>query len=290
MNKKSKHLLVKCARYVPDKLYLQFFYHKVFRRFINFKTPKSYNEKIQWLKVYDRNPIYTELVDKYAAKEYVAKKIGREFIIPTIGVWDNVEDINFDELPEQFVLKCTHDSGSIVICNNKSQLDIDAAKKKLLMGMQRNGYWYGREWPYKNAKPRIIAEEFMKDESGTELKDYKFFCFNGKMKAMYIATDRPFDTRFNFYDRDFNFLPFCNVHPNSNKKIQKPDGYEEMIRIAEKLSEGFPHMRVDLYNIYGKIYFGEMTLHHASGMSPFKPESWDYTFGEWLELPEKRNK
>ena len=255
---------------------------------LNLDNPKTYNEKLQWLKLHDRNPLYTTMVDKYEAKKYVGSIIGDEHIIPTLGVYDKVEDIDFDKLPNQFVLKWTHDSGGIVICKDKSKLNLAEAYKKLKKGERSHYFWRTREWPYRNVRPRIIAEQYMEDESGYELKDYKFFCFNGVPKALFIATDRGNineETKFDFYDMEFNHLPFTNGHPNATKTINKPCGFEKMKEIAALLSKGIPHVRVDLYDINGKVYFGELTFFHWGGMQPFNPREWDYKFGEWIILP-----
>lgn len=251
---------------------------------LDLKNPQTFNEKLQWLKLYDRNPEYTKMVDKYEVRKYIADKIGEEYLIPLLGVWDKFDDIDFSTLPDQFVLKCTHDSGGLVICKDKSKLDIEAARKKINKCLKRNFYKLTREWPYKNVKPRIIAEKLMVDESGTELKDYKIFCFNGDPKAMFIATDRPHDTRFDFFDTEFNHLPFTNGHPNATKEIKRPKGLEEMVQLAEKLSQGMKQVRIDFYDINGKVYFGEITFFHWSGMVPFEPEEWDYKFGEWINI------
>ena len=254
---------------------------------MNLDNPKTYNEKLQWLKLYYRNPEYTPMVDKAEAKQYVSSIIGEEHIIPTLAVYDKVEDIDFDSLPNQFVLKCTHDSGGIVICTDKNKLDKKEAIKKLRKGLKKNYYYRNREWPYKNVKPRIIAEQYMSDAEG-ELKDYKFFCFNGVPEFMFIASDRfnkQEDTKFDFFDMDFNHLPFTNGHPNATKQIEKPAGFEEMKRLAAILSKDMPHVRVDFYDINGKIYFGELTFFHWSGFTPFRPIEWDYKFGEKIILP-----
>lgn len=283
-----KRLATSVGRCIPDKMYLDIRFRKVFGRSVNWKNPVTYSEKLQWLKVYDRKPIYTEMVDKYEVKKLVGQKIGEEHIIPTIGVWDRVEDIDFDSLPDQFVLKCTHDSGGLVICPEKSKLDIDSAKKKLKQCLKQNFFWSGREWPYKNVKPRIIAEKYMVDESGYELKDYKFFCFDGEPKALFIASDRQVDgeeTKFDFFDMDFNRLPFKNGHPNSERVVNCPSSFEKMKELAAILSRGIPQLRVDFYDINGQIYFGELTFFHHSGLETFEPEEWDYKFGEWISLP-----
>jgi len=255
---------------------------------LNLSAPKTYNEKLQWLKLYDRKPEYSRMVDKAEAKNFVANIIGQQHIIPTLGIWEKFDDIDFDHLPDKFVLKTTHGCGGVIICKDKAKLDIQKARKEIKFSFKHNYFAYGREWPYKNVRPRIIAEQFMVDESGLELKDYKFFCFDGEPKALFIATDRPHDTRFDFFDMEFNHLPFTNGHENATKKIDKPLNFELMIEIARKLSKGIPHVRVDLYNVNGRIYFGELTFFHWGGMVPFVPEEWDYTFGSWIMLPVKR--
>lgn len=273
---------------MDDEAYLKRKYKACMGKEIHLDSPQTFNEKLQWLKLHDRKPEYTTMVDKYAVKMYVADIIGEKYIIPTLGVWNHFDEIDFDKLPNQFVLKCTHDSGGIVICKDKNKLDLKSAKKKIEKSLKQNYYWSGREWPYKDVKPRIIAEEYMIDESGYELKDYKFFCFNGEPKMMFIATDRGLDTKFDFYDMEFNHLPFTNGHPNANKQIKKPKNYSTMLALSAKLSFGIPHVRVDFYNINGKIYFGELTFFHWSGLVPFEPEEWDYKLGSWLKLPERK--
>ena len=281
---KIKKMLKKLTRLLPDKTYIKFKYYSRFKKFPNLKKPKTFNEKLQWLKLYDRNPEYTKMVDKYEVRKYIAEKIGEEYLIPLIGVWTSFDEIDFDCLPEQFVLKCTHNSGGLVICKDKSKLDIEKTRKRINGSLKNNYYWSGREWPYKKVKPRIIAEKYMVDESGTELKDYKFFCFDGEPKVMFIATDRPHDTRFDFFDMEFNHLPFTNGHPNADRELKKPDGFQEMIELAKSLSKGIKQSRIDFYDINGKVYFGEITFFHWSGLTPFEPEEWDYTLGEYIKL------
>ena len=272
---------------LSDETYLKILYRIKLNKRLNLNNPQTFNEKLQWLKLYNRKPEYTRLADKYEVKKYVAEIIGEEYIIPCLGVWDRFEDIDFSALPNQFVLKATHDCGSICICTDKEHFDINGAKNKLNTALKNNYFLEGREWPYKNIKPRIIADQYMVDESGYELKDYKFFVFNGEMKAMFIATDRNAvtETCFDFFDRDFRHLPFTNGHPNAAREFRKPDNFDEMIRLAEKLGKGIPQIRIDFYNINGKIYFGEFTFFHWGGMVPFIPEEWDYTFGSWIDLP-----
>lgn len=283
-----RKVLMKFSRVIPDKVFINIKFFKFFGHFVDFKNPKTYNEKLQWLKIYNRDPLYNTFVDKYLVKEYVAKKIGEQYIIPLLGKWNSFDEIDFDKLPDQFVLKCNHDCGGIVICRDKSSFDKVAAKKKLEEHLKDNYYWQHREWPYKDVKPCIFAEKYMVDESGYELKDYKWFCFDGEPKALYIAQDRENeneDTKFDFYDMAFNHLPIKNGHPNANAIKEKPEGFEEMCKLAQVLSKGIPHVRVDFYNINGKIYFGELTLFHMSGFVKFEPKEWDKIFGDWIKLP-----
>ncbi len=285
-----KQLVRKAMRILPDKWAISVDYYRAFGKLPNFKNPKTYNEKLQWLKLYDRKPIYTTIVDKHAVKQYVAERIGEQYIIPTLGVWESFDEIDFNALPNQFVLKCTHDCGGLVICKDKGKLDKLAAKKKLEQCLRRNYYWNMREWPYKNVKPQIIAEQYMEDPTTQDLRDYKFFCFDGEVKALFIATDRQTqgeETKFDFFDMAYNHLDFRNGHPNARNLPQKPVCFEQMQQLAAKLSEGIPHVRVDFYEVNGNVYFGEMTLFHWSGLVPFQPEEWDYTFGSWLTLPEE---
>lgn len=283
-----RKLITKCKlKLLPDKAYLSLVYYAHFGKKINLDNPKTYNEKLQWLKLYDRKPEYTRMVDKCEAKKYVADIIGEEYIIPTLGVWDDSEKIDFDALPDQFVLKTTHDSGGVIVCRDKAKLDIPAAREKLRKSLEREYFYWGREWPYKDVKPRIIAEQYMVDESGTELKDYKFFVFQGEPKMLFIATDRGIDTRFDFYDMDFNHLPFLNGHANAVKEIHKPKSFEQMKELAAKLAGDIPHLRVDFYDVNGHIYFGELTFFHWSGFVPFEPEEWDERLGSWITLPDK---
>lgn len=251
------------------------------------KNPRTYTEKLQWLKLYDHRPEYTTMVDKYAVKSYVAEKIGSEYVVPLLGVWDRVEDIDFDKLPKQFVLKTTHDSGSIVICKDKDRLDIPATQKKLRHFLRRNYYDQNREWPYKNVPHRIIAEAYMEDPEQGELRDYKFFTFGGVPKVLYIAQGRgrSEETVADFFDMDFQHLPFTIDHNTAPFPPQMPKNFELMKELAAKLSQGTPQLRVDFYEVDGKVYFGEMTFFHCSGMAPFHPQQWDEIFGQWVTLP-----
>ena len=287
MNKLLRKFFLQLLNVLPDKVFIQIQYLYHFHRLPNLQNPQTFNEKLQWLKLYDRRPEYTMMVDKCLVKEYVAKIIGEEYIIPTIGVWNSVDDIDWDSLPNQFVLKWNHDSGSIIIFKDKRNLDIETAKHQLRPGAKRSGYWYGREWPYKNVKPCIIAEKYMVDESGTELKDYKFFCFAGKVKCKKVDFGRFKEHHANYYDTEMNLLPFgeANLPPVYNHIIEKPTNFEKMVELAMKLSNGIPFIRVDFYNINGKIFFGELTLYPASGMGQLTSKDWDKKLGDWIKLP-----
>jgi len=281
-------ILRKYARLIPnDKLYLQLQYFCRIKEWSSFKKPKRFNEKLQWLKLYNRKPEYTTMVDKYSVKEYVQKAAPDCKIIKTLGVWEKFDDIDFNALPNSFVLKTTHDSGGgVVICSDKKNFDFDKARSIINSHLSHNWFWRGREWPYKNVPPRIIADEFMVDESGTDLKDYKWYCFNGKPRMLLLCSNRSKgDVRMDFYDEHFNHLPLERSYPNAEHPLPKPDGFEKMLSIAEQLSKDIPFVRVDLYNINGDIYFGELTFFPGGGLSKFKPDEWDFKMGSWLKLP-----
>lgn len=280
-------LFRKLSRLIPDRIYLQIVYFRHFKKFIDFDNPKTFNEKIQWLKLNYRKEEYTNLVDKYRVKQYITKLIGEEYVIPTLGVWNNVDDIDFKSLPEKFVLKCNNDSGGIVICKNKKDFDEAKAKSFLKERLKNNGYWYGREWPYKNVKPCIIAEKYMEDSISKDIKDYKFFCFNGSMEFFDIDIDRFIEHRANYYDRNGNFLPFGKTYcpPDYTKKIEMPKNLDKMIELAETISHNTVLSRIDFYEIDGQVYFGEITFYPGSGFSPFTDEKWDYKLGDMIDLP-----
>lgn len=277
---------------LSDKRFLKLKYLQLFEKKLDLHHPKTYTEKLQWLKLYDRQPEYIPMVDKFEVKKIVAEKIGEEYVVPTLGVWSRAEDIDFDALPEQFVLKCTHDSGSIVICKDKKNFDQERAKEKLAACLKETPFFYGREWPYLGVNPRIIAEPYLEDAASGELPDYKFFCFDGVVKALFIATDRQKEeeTKFDFYDADGNHLNLRNGHPNAVPAPALPSQFEKMKELASVLSSGFPHVRVDFYECNRNIYFGEFTFFHHSGLVPFDPPAWDETFGSWLTLPKHKTK
>lgn len=275
--------------FLPDKLYLQLFYFSRTGKFINFKNPKGFNEKLQWLKVNEKKLEYGQLVDKLAVREHITKVLGEEYLFPLLGVWESFDDIDFNLLPEQFVLKCNHDSGSTKVIKDKSaltQADFDGMKEFYSHRLNRDFYYAGREYPYKGIKPYIIAEKLMIDENNPEksIEDYKFFCFDGKPEIMFVATDRNIDVKFDFFDMDFNRLDIENIHPQSGKEIQKPVMFDEMKKIAEELSQGFKHVRIDLYELNGKIYFGEYTFFHGGGFVLMKPAEWEEKLGDLIKL------
>lgn len=266
--KKPRQLFLKVLHHYPemfkwmsDEAYLRFVYKIALEKKLNLENPQTFNEKLQWLKLHNRKDIYTTMVDKYEAKKYVADCIGAEYIIPTLGVWENFDDIDFDCLPNQFVLKCTHDSGGLVICKDKSKFDKVAARKKIERSLKRNFYWFGREWPYKNVQHRIIAEQYMADNLKDGLKE-------------------------DFYDEAWNHLNVQRpAHGNAILPTQYPKQYELMKKLAVKLSEKMPFARIDFYKLNEKVYFGEITFYPASGFEGFKPDEWDLKLGEWIKLP-----
>lgn len=274
---------------IPDKTYLKIKYRLILGKKLNLKTPRGFNEKLQWLKLYNRKPCYTSMVDKYEVRKYIAEKIGEEYLIPLLGVYDSFEDIDFQALPEKFVLKPNHTSGDIFICKDKSMIDYSKLKKEINNWLKKNYFWNHREWPYKDIKPSIICEKYMVDESGTELKDYKFMCFNGEVKCSFVCLNRSSSTGLNvdFYDIDWNPMPFERHYSRSNTALPKPKTYEKMIQIAETLSKEIPFVRVDFYEVNGRLYFGELTFYPGSGYEEFKPESYDNLLGSWIELPSK---
>ena len=276
---------------MPDEKYLKRRFSACMKKELDLENPATFNEKLQWLKLYDRKPEYTQMVDKLAVKQYVAEKIGEQYIIPTLGVWDSFDEIDFDALPNQFVLKCTHDSGGLVICKDKSKLDKQKAKKKIERSLKREFFVVGREWPYKNVPKRIIAEKYVEDTATSELRDYKFFCFDGKPKLLFVATDRQTpgeEVKFDFFDMEYNHVDLRNGHQNAKNPPEKPKQFELMKELAEILSGGIPHVRVDFYEVNGQVFFGEITFFHFNGMVPFEPEEWDYTLGSWITLPSEK--
>ena len=284
---KLKTLMYRIGLVIPDRLFIMLKYKKAFGRWPDLKNPKTFNEKLNWLKLYDRNPLYTVMVDKYEAKKYVANLIGEEYIIPTFGVWEKGEDIDFDALPDKFVLKATHDSGRVIICRDKSKLDRKKAVEEMNKSLKRDFYAVTREWPYKNVKRRIIAEQLLEPLSGGDIADYKVHNFNGIPKVILVCRDRFADTGLteDFFDIGWTHLNVRRPgHPNAPIAESRPAELDKMLELSEKLSNGYPFMRTDFYTIGGKVYFGEITLYPASGAVPFEPSEYDDLFGDNLKI------
>ena len=282
---------------IPDKWYLSWKFKKVFGRPIDWKNPKSFNEKINWLKIYDGDPKYHLLVDKLRVKPIVASVIGEEYIIPTIaGGFTKISEIDKDKLPDKFVLKCNHDAASVIVCTDKSIFDWNYAEYKLNWCMGHDYYhWENKQWAYKGVERCIFVEQYMEDNETHDLSDYKFYCFDGKVRIIFVGRERFTNKEgvlVNLYDRDWNRMPFEHNHANFKGDAPKPEKLEKMIELAEKLSGfiGNPYIRVDMYNINGKIYFGEFTFYHAGGFGYFNPKGWDYTLGSWIDLSALKKK
>ena len=283
-------LLMHYGRWIPDRAYLKLQYYFYMGKRLDLRNPKTFTEKIQWLKLYNRKDEYHRLVDKYEVKDVVASIIGEEYVIPTLGVWDSFDEIDFSKLPDQFVLKTTNGGGGggVIVCKNKEMFNKKDARTRLNRSLATDLYSVYREWSYKNMKKRIIAEQYLEDETG-ELRDYKFFCFHGKVKMFKIDFDRFICHHANYYDIQGNILPFGESYfpPVPDKKIELPTNLVDMISISEKLSKNIPFLRVDLYNVNGKIYFGELTFYPSAGLGCFTPEEWDLRLGELIKLDGK---
>lgn len=277
------------GKLIPDRMYLSVLFRCIFGRKLNLENPKSFNEKLQWLKLYAREPIYTTMVDKYEVKKHVIDIIGEGHIIPTLGIWERFEDIDFETLPDKFVLKCTHDSGGLVVCRDKASLDIDAAHRKINKCLKKNFYWEGREWPYRSVKPRIIAEQYMEDtDKPGELTDYKIHCFNGEPKIVQVITDRFLESGMinDHYTLDWEKLDLVRGnYAASDKSVPKPPEIDEMLKLAKILCQGTYYVRTDFYIIANHVYFGEITFFPAAGFTSFRPDEWDDIWGEWIKLP-----
>lgn len=281
-------ILYRIGGRLPDETYLKWIYYLETGKRLNLVNPHRYNEKLQWIKLYDHNPLYTILADKYKVKDVVSKKIGAEHVAECYGVWDKAKDIEWEKLPNQFVLKTNHDSGNngVFICRDKTKIDKEKWAKRINASLHRDTSIAGREWPYKDVKRCVFAEQYLEDASG-ELRDYKFFCFDGEVKYLFIATERQSggEVKFNYFDADFNDLGIVQHHPMSDKLITKPNCFEQMKALAAILSKGIPAVRVDLYEVNDRIYFGEYTFFHHGGMVPFHPDKWDLIWGEQIHLP-----
>lgn len=276
-----------------DATYLRLYYCVCMRKPLRLKNPVLFTEKLQWLKLYNRKPEYTTMVDKITAKEYAANIIGEEYIIPTLQVYDSVDDINLNELPSEFVIKTSHGGGScgVIVCQDKHELILDELKRKLREALKQDCYAHTREWPYKNVKRRILAEQIIQSKDGSELFDYKFFCFNGIPLYCQVIRDRNSTETIDFYDTEWNHQDFVGLNPaarNGLTPVARPDDLNEMLDICRKLSRNIPFVRIDLYNVDGRIYFGEITFYPRTGIGAFAPAEWDKTLGDMLQLPPRK--
>lgn len=283
-----------CVRFgflFSDERYLKIQYRLIFGKPLDLDNPTTYNEKLQWLKLYNRRSEYTTMADKVKVKQYVAERIGEQYVVPLLGVWDRPEDIEWDKLPQKFVLKTNHDGGNygVVICRDKKTFDKAKAIKRLKASLRRNTFLLGREWPYKNIQRKVFAEQYIDACGNNELPDYKFFCFDGEVRLMYVATERQTTSgvKFDYYDENFNHLKLRQSYPNAAVPPSKPANFILMKGIAEKLSVGMPHVRVDLFEANGRVFFSEFTFYSLGGWAKFHPEEYDHIMGHNLHLPEK---
>lgn len=279
------------ARLLPDKLYLSIKFYNRFGYWMNWDHPKTYNEKMQWLKLYNRRPEYTIMVDKVKVKDWVAAKIGNDYIVPTLGVWKSATEVDFAELPNRFVIKCNHNSGmGMYICKDKSKTNVENIRKGLKKGMQENYVIQNREWPYKNVPHRILAEQFLEEKGKQTLDDYKVMCFDGKVKLIELHEGRFTDNHTQaFYDRDWKLTSITQIgYGKVAKEVAKcPSLLDEMIRLSEILAKDIPHVRVDWYIVNNHLYFGEMTFFDGSGFDSWGSQEDDLLLGSWIKLPEK---
>ena len=276
--------------WVPDSLYLKVLYRVIMGRKLSLRNPKEYNEKLQWLKLNDRKPEYSTMVDKYEVRGYIEDLLGDKYLIPCLGIYDSVDDIDIDALPDRFVLKCTHDSGSVEICKDKSSFDIEGARHRLSQAMKRNYYATYREWPYKYVKPRIIAEGYLEGDGG-DLKDYKVMCFNGEAKIIEVHENRFVEGKVHtqtFYDREWNIVPLTQVETVTvDRPGERPRQLDEILRLSELIAKDMYHARIDWYIEGDKIYFGEITFFDGSGFESFSTPEMERMLGDMIKLPEK---
>ena len=282
--------IIKTLRIIPNKPYLKMVYRIKTGKKLHLKNPVNFTEKMNWLKINDIRPEYSKLVDKITVRDFVKEKIGEDICFPLLGTWEKFDDINFDALPNQFVLKCNHDSGSVKVITDKTKINYEELRKFYKFRLKYNTYLLGRDYPYKNIKPMILAEQYMTPNGESDIKDYKFFCFDGKPRIMFIISDRSGNTKQDFFDMEFNHLDIVNVYPFSEIPPEKPKLFEEMKVLAEKLSKGMRFVRVDLYELNGKLYFGEYTFFSGGGFWLFGSDKWEKELGDMIKLPELENK
>ncbi len=277
--------------WIDDRFYLEYIFYKRFRKQLELREPTLYPDKLQWLKLFDRNPLYTQLADKYAVRDFVQQKVGAEYLNELIGVYRHPAEIDWSALPQRFVLKANHGSRSNLICMNKSELDIQQTEADLVAWLNTDFYALSREWPYKHIQRRIICEAFLEGHPKWGLMDYKIICFNGKPTLIHLHVGRYVDHRVSFFDLEWQRQPF-NVYgiTDIEEEIPKPKNFEKMIEIAKVLSHGIPYCSVDLYNLEGRIVFGEITMTTAGGFRPFIPDEYNKVFGDMIILPRKRNR
>ena len=281
----NRNTFIPLISLIPDRIYLKIIYRIETGQSLHLKNPQSCNEKMQWLKLNNRKSIFTQMVDKVGVRDIIAEKIGPEYLVPVIGVWNSVDDIDFNALPKQFVLKCTHDSGDLIICKDKTKLDVDAAKEKLRRGLSTDLYAKGREWPYKNVKPRVYGEVYMSDENEDQLTDYKFYCFNSETRLIQVDYDRFTNHKRQFYTPEWELTDIAwHIPSEKNKTLKRPPVLNEMLNIAKRLSDGIPFLRVDFYVVGDKLYIGETTFFPGAGFGKWMPEGTDKKLGDWLSI------
>jgi hypothetical protein len=283
-NRELRLRIINMLGFIPSAPYLKLVYRVKTGKKLNLNNPKGFNEKLNWLKLNEIHPEYTQLVDKYEVRRYVQEKLGSEYLFPILGAWKSFDDIDFSALPDSFVLKCTHDSGSVKIIKDKGTINREELKSFFDGRMKVNAYNMGREYPYKDVEPRIIAEKFMSSSDGKAPRDYKFFCFDGEPKIMFVATDRETDVTHTLFDMNFKQLDIDYIHRHAPEKLEKPETFEQMKEIARVLSKGMKFVRIDLYELDREIYFGEFTFFPAGGFWLMKPDAWEQKLGDWIKI------
>jgi len=273
-------------RVVPASFFASLEYRLEMGKKLNLKNPHTLSEKVQWLKLNDRNPIYVRLMDKYEVRQYIKSEVGEQYLVPLIGLYDTVDEIPFEALPNQYVIKCTHDSGSVIFKNAANLISTQDIKTHLAKALQTNYYYQHREWGYKDIRPRVICEHLIHTRDGNQPRDYKYFCFDGEPRFLVVVTDRATGAMMNFYDLEWNVLPVTQHYPPINYVLDRPGKFSAMIDIARKLAQGFRHMRVDMYlDAEENIFVGELTFYHFAGIVKFEPEEYDEYFGRFFHLP-----
>ena len=283
-NRELRLKLINLLRFIPDEPYLKMVFWIKTGKKLNLKNPRTFCDKLNWLKLHDFKPEFTRLADKIAVRDHIKELLGEDICLPLLGVWEHYDDIDFDTLPDKFVMKCNHDSGSVKIIRDKSSMDHAALREFFEGRLKLNPFVLGREYPYKDIKPRILVEKFMTSNTGRDIRDYKFLCFDGTPRYMFVISDRSTDCRSDFYDMDFNRLPIVDTYPMSDEPMEKPVFFDEMVELVTKLAQGLRTVRIDLYEIDGKIYFGEYTFYDGGGFWPKEPEEWEYRMGDLIRI------